>query len=144
MLRAEPERPGNVKQGNREEGLAPCRGEILEERADCISGKLRPVERRRWETPQHIGKRFRGDGTGFGKRATAESFCQDGSGSNRRGAASAEETCFRNAPFRNERRQFEDVATDGVAHLHGDTRAGKLPGVARVAEVVENGFAEHF
>jgi len=38
----------------------------------------------------------------------------------------------------------EDVAADGIAYLDGRAGARKLPGVARVAEVIENGFAEHF
>ena len=116
----------------------------MEEHSDRIGGELRAVERRRRESFQNTGNGFRGDGTGFDERAAAEFFRQDGGGSNRRRAASAEKTCFRNAPVNNARRKFEDVAADGIAYLDGNAGAGKLPGVARVSEVIENGFAEHF
>src|SRR6266852_1318428 len=39
--------------------------------------------------------------------------------------------------------ELEDVAADGIAYFDGGGGAGKLAGVSRVAEMIENGFAEH-
>lgn len=115
----------------------------MEQCADRVGGKLRAVERRGRKAAQHIRKRFCGDGAGFGERAATEFFGQDRSGSNRCGAAPAEKARFRNTPIHNARRYLEDVAADGIAYFDGNACARELPGVARVAEVVENGFAEH-
>src|ERR1700730_3055652 len=142
-LRAESERPGNNEQGDPAKRLATRRSEILEERGDRVGGQLCAVEGCGREPTQGFRESFRRDGPRLGKRAAAKALGQQRSASNRGGAAATEEARFRDTTVRDARGELEDIAADGIAHLDGRGCAGKLAGVSRVAEVIENGFAEH-
>src|ERR1700731_2060423 len=142
-LRAESERPRNNEQGDPAKGLAVLRSEILEERGGRVGGQLCAVECRGWEPSQGFGESFRREGPGLGERAAAKTLGEHRSASYRGGAPAAEEARFRDTAVRDAGGELEDVAADGIAYLDGRGCARKLAGVSRVAEVIENGFAEH-
>ena len=41
------------------------------------------------------------------------------------------------------RRQAQDVPADGIAHFYGCCRPGKITGISRVFEVIEDRIVEH-
>ncbi len=85
---------------------------------DGFGGELCAVKACGREPTEGFGERFRRDGAGFGRRAAAECFRQEGGAGNGSGAAAAEKTSLGDAAVRNSRRKPEDVATNGIAELH--------------------------
>jgi len=115
----------------------------LKEGADCVSGELCAMEGCRRKSAERLGKKIGGDRAGLGGRAAAEFFGEEGGAGNGGGAATAEEAGFGDVTIHDACGQLEDIAANGVADFYYCGRAGKFPGVARVAEVIENGLAEH-
>ena len=58
-------------------------------------------------------------------------------------AAAAKKPHFRDSSFDDFCGQLEDVTADGIADLDRGGSTGQLSGIARVAKMIENGFAEH-
>jgi len=115
----------------------------LKEGADCVSGELCAMEGCRRKSAERLGKKIGGDRAGLGGRAAAEFFGEEGGAGNGGGATAAEEAGLDDMTIHDARGQLEDVAADGIACFHRCRRAGKFASVARVAEVIENGLAEH-
>src|SRR5260370_9517307 len=108
-----------------------------------MGGKLRAVVGRGWVPAESPRERFLGKGGGLHGGAAGEFFRQNRRAGNRCRAATAEEARVRNAAVHDARRELEDVAADGVAHFDRSSGVGKRAGVARVAKMIENSFAEH-
>ena len=86
----------------------------------------------------------RRNATSFYRRAAAQLFRQKRSARNGRRAAAAQKPGFGDAAGFAAREQPEDVAADRIGDLYGCSGITELAGVSRIAEVIENGFAEHF
>ena len=85
-----------------------------------------------------------GDATGFRGRAAAEFFSQKRSARNGGSAAAAQKPGFGDAAGFETREEPEDVTAHRIRDFDRCSGIGELAGVSRVAEVIENGFAEHF
>ena len=116
----------------------------MDKTVDRVGGELRAVKGCRWKSAERLRERRRGDGAGFGRRAAEELLRQEGGASDRSSAAAAKEARVSNAPLREAHREPQDVPTNGITYLHRCRGAGQLPGITRVSEMIENGFAEHF
>ena len=115
----------------------------MQKRANGISGKLRAMKSCLGKAAEGYGNRFRRDRSGFRGCAAAELLGEERSAGDGGGATAAEETDFADAARFESGEKFEDVAADRIAHFDGCGGAGQFARVARIAEVIENGFAEH-
>jgi len=109
-----------------------------------VGGELRTVKRGWRKLAQNFRERLRSDGPDFGRSARGKTLGQYGSARNRSRTPAAKEARFRYTAVHDSCGELEDVAADGIAYLHCCTGAGQLPGIAWIAKVIENGFAEHF
>jgi hypothetical protein len=108
-----------------------------------VGRELRAVKRRSREASKSKRQGLRSDRARFAERFSAELLGQKRSASDRRGASAAEEARFGDAiPF-HANRKLKNVAADRVADFHGGVGRRKFAGVARVAEMIEDGVAEH-
>jgi len=96
-----------------------------------------------WQSAKSFRKRVCGDVARFGETPITELLRQERRASNRRCAAAAKKPDFLNTSPGNARSQLEDVPANGIADFHGCGGAGQLSGVARIAKMIEYGFAEH-
>lgn len=69
---------------------------------------------------------------------------EKGRAGNRGGAAATKKANFEDASIFDARRKLENVSTDGVADFNASCRVGEVTSIARITEVIEDGFAEHF
>lgn len=116
----------------------------MQERGNCVGGELCAVEGRGGQSPEGLGQRFSGDGARFGKRAATNLLCQERSTSDRGRATAAQEARFGDAYVHDPSGELQDVAADGITHFDCAGGIAELANIARIAEVLENGFAEHF
>lgn len=124
--------------------LARRRRQFSQKHGDGLSGKLRAVKGRRRKPAEGGGKRFGGDATGFHWRAAAELFGQERTARNGRSAAPAQKAGFGDAAGFEAGEESEDVTANRIRDFHGCGGITELAGVSRIAEVIENGFGEHF
>lgn len=92
---------------------------------------------------ESLGKRFGGDGARLGKPTPLELFGKERRAGNGCRASAAKKSCFPDTAVDDRSEQLEDIAANGIADFCDGTSSGKFAGVARIAEVIENGFAEH-
>jgi len=85
-----------------------------------------------------------GDATRFRGRAAAEFFGQQRSARNGGSAAAAQKPGFGDAAGFETREEPEDVTANRIRNFDRCSGIRELAGVSRVAEVIENGFGEHF
>ena len=123
--------------------LAIGRTQLWKERRKGIRGELCAVKSRGGKPPKGLGERIGGDGPSLGIGTAAKLFGQERSASDCGGAAAAEETHLSDSAGFDARGEFQDVAADGIADLNRGGGAGQFTDIARVAEVIEQGFAEH-
>jgi hypothetical protein len=97
-----------------------------------------------WEPSQGFGDGVRGERARFREAAIQKSFGQERRASDRRRAPSAEEARFGDLAILQADCQFEDVPAHGIADFDSGVGVWKFAGIARVAEVLENGVGEHF
>jgi hypothetical protein len=71
-------------------------------------------------------------------------LCEKGSAGNRGRAATAKKAGFQYASILDPCRQSENISTNRVADFNRGRRSCQLSGIARMAEVIEDGCAEHF
>jgi hypothetical protein len=79
----------------------------------------------------------------FCRRFTAQQFCQQGGARHRSDASARPESSFHDAPGLHAGREFKDVAADRVFNRNCGRRGVKCSHVARILEMVEDGFAVH-
>lgn len=115
----------------------------MKQGVDRVGSELCAVQSRRGKSTERLRDRFRGEGAGFGNRAAAELFGQEGSARNGCGAPTAQEPGLLDAAVRDSRRELQDIAANGIAYFDRGSGIGQLAGVARIAEMIENSFAEH-
>jgi len=118
-------------------------GEFLEQRREAVSGELGAVKRGGRESSESFGERLRRNGTKFGKRTRLKLLGEERGASDCGGAAAAEKANFGDAPVFKPGKKLEDVAANGIGHFHDGGRVREFAGVARITEMIENGFAEH-
>jgi len=95
------------------------------------------------QTAQRLRERFGADGAGFEDGAPADLLGEKRGTGDGGGAATAEKSRFRDLAIDDSRGEFQDVTADGIVDFHYGSCARNLSGVARAAEVIEDGFAEH-
>ncbi len=118
-------------------------GEFLDERAEGIGGELRAVKRRRREPAKSFGESIGRDGAEVRERTRLELFGEKRGAGDRGGAPTAKEASFRDAAVFEPGKQLQDVAANRIGYFDGSGGAGEFTRVARIAKVIENGFAEH-
>lgn len=116
----------------------------MQERNDGVGGKLRAMKGSLRKAAKRCGKRIGGDGASLRWCEVAQLFRQERSASDRRGAAAAKEARFRDAAQFETCEEFQNISADRIGHFDNNRGAGQFARVARVAEVIENCFAEHF
>ena len=115
----------------------------MQKRTNRVGGKLRAVKSGLGKAAERCGKRFGRDLTGFRECAATELLGDKRSAGDGRCAAAAQKTRFSNPARFEPREEFENITTNGIGRFDGCSSAGQFAGVARIAEVIENGFAEH-
>ena len=115
----------------------------MQERTNGVGGKLCAVKGSRGQAAEGLGKRFRGDGARFGKRAAVNLLRQERGAGDGGGAAAAKKACFCDASVHDASRNLQDVAADRIAYLDCTGGITEFAHVARIAKVLENSFAEH-
>jgi hypothetical protein len=118
-------------------------GEFFEKGGEAVGGELGAVKRGGRESSESSGERVRRNGRNVGQRTGFELFGEERSASDCSRAAATEETNFGDAAVFKPSKELQDVAANGIGHFDGSGGAGEFAGVARIAEVIENGFAEH-
>ena len=111
---------------------------------DGVSSKLRAVESRWRKISQRRGKRFGSDRPSFCRCAASKLFCQERRACDSCGATTAEEAGLSDSTRFEVRKELQDVPANWIRNFNGCRGPGKFAGVARIAKVIENGFAEHF
>src|SRR2546428_6438140 len=117
--------------------------EFGEKSFDGILGELAAVERRRRQLAERRGDLLGRNLPGLGRRASGEQFGEKRTAGNRSHAAAGLETGFSDAAVFQANGKLENVAASGVADFNDGRCAGKLSGIARGLEVVENNGAVH-
>src|SRR5208283_5645166 len=84
------------------------------------------------------------DGSRLIEGSPLNQFCQRGSASHRRDAALGLKPDFRNAPAAGLYAEAKPVSTHRVFNFGDGVRSGKVAGMARVLEVVEQLLGIHF
>jgi hypothetical protein len=118
-------------------------GEFLEKRSKAVGGELSAVKRGVRKSSESLGEKFRRNRTSVGEGTGFELLGEERGASDCGGAAAAEEANFRDAAVFEAGEQLQDVAANGIGDFDGSGSAGEFTRVARIAEVIENGFAEH-
>src|SRR5712692_69495 len=117
--------------------------EFGEKSFDRILGELAAVKRRGRQLAERRGD-FPGRNLArLGGRASGEQFGEKRTAGNRSHAAAGLETGFGDAAVFQANGKPENVAASGIADFTDGRCAGKLSGIARVLEVVENSGAIH-
>src|SRR3989454_1752672 len=117
--------------------------EFGENSFDGILGELAAVKRRGRQLAERRGDLLGRNLAGLGGRASGEQFGEKRTAGNRSHAAAGLETGFGDAAVFQANGKLENVAASGVADFNDGRCAGKLSGIARVLEVVENNGAVH-
>ena len=117
--------------------------EFGEKSFDGILGELAAVKRRGRQLAERRGDLLGRNLAGLGGRASGEQFGEKRTAGNRSHAAAGLETGFSDAAVFQANGKLENVAASGVADFNDGRCAGKLSGIARVLEVVENNGAIH-
>src|SRR5712691_666393 len=117
--------------------------EFGEKSFDGIAGELAAVKRRGRQLAERRGDLFGGNLAGLGGRASGEEFGEKRTAGNRSHAAAGLETGFGDPAVFQANGKLENVAASGVADFNDGRCAGKLSGIARVLEVLENDGAIH-
>src|SRR5260370_20215914 len=117
--------------------------EFGEKSFDGILRELAAVKRRGRQLAKRCGNLLGGNLAGLGKRSSGEQFGEKRTAGNRSHAAAGLETGLGDAAVFQANGKLEDVAASGIADLNDGRCAGKLSGIARVLEVVENNGAVH-
>src|SRR5438552_11946560 len=102
------------------------------------------MKRGRGKASQRVGKLVRRKRACLGKRAAAQMLGEERSAGDRGCTPATKETHLGKAAVFHARGEFQDVAADGIRDFDGRGGVRKLAGIARLAEMIENGFAEHF
>ena len=118
-------------------------GEFLDERAEGVGGELRTMKRRGREPGEGFRERLWCDGAEVRERTQLELFGEKRGAGNRGGAAAAKEASFHDAAVFEPGKQLQDVTANRISHFDRSGSAGEFTRVARIAKVIENGFAEH-
>src|SRR5712692_11992111 len=115
--------------------------EFGEKSFDGILRELAAVKRRGRQLAQRRGDLLGRNLAGFGRRASGEQFGEKRTAGNRRHAAAGLETGLGDAAVFQANGKLENVAASGIADFNDGRCAGKLSGIARVLEVLENSGA---
>jgi hypothetical protein len=70
-------------------------------------------------------------------------FGQKRSASNSSRAAATKESYFGDASRFEARKELKNISADRICNFDGRRGSGQFASVARIAKVIENGFAEH-
>src|SRR5260370_39732718 len=108
-----------------------------------ILRELAAVKRRGRQLAKRRGDLLVRNLAGLGKRSSCEQFGEKRTAGDRRHAAAGLETGLGDAAVFQANGELEDVAASGIADLNDGRCAGKLSGIARVLEVLENNGAVH-
>jgi hypothetical protein len=92
---------------------------------------------------KHLRKGIRGDRAHLFRRHIPQLFCSKRGARDRRGTPPAKKPHVGDATIFESRKKFKDVAADRIRHLDNRIGVRQLSGVSRIAEVLENGVAEH-
>ncbi|SRR6266568_2415530 len=117
--------------------------EFGEKSFDGILGELAAVKRRGRQLAERRRDLLRRNLPGLGGRASGEEFGEKRTAGNRSHAAAGLETGFGDAAVFQANGKLENVAASGIADFNDGRCAGKLSGITRVLEMVENSGAIH-
>src|SRR5712692_9413015 len=117
--------------------------EFGEKSFDGILGELAAVKRRGRQLAERRGDLLGRNLAGLGGRASGEQFGEKRTAGNRSHAAAGLETGLGDAAVFQANGQLKNVAASGIADFNDRRCAGKLSGIARVLEVLENDGAIH-
>ncbi len=115
----------------------------MQKRAYRVGGKLGAVKSGGRKGAERCRQRFGRDFTGFRECAAAKLLGQERCAGDGGRATATEEASFGNAARFEAREELENVSANGICDFDGCGGAGEFAGVARIAEMVENGFAKH-
>ena len=121
-----------------------ARQELRKECCERLRRELRAVKRGCGQSSERRRKRIPRDALRFCERAPGNLLGEKGSTGNRGRTAATKKTGLEDASIFDARRKLENVPTDGVADLDASCRVGEVTGIARITEVIEDGFVEHF
>src|SRR5713226_9625640 len=117
--------------------------EFGEKSFDGILGELAAVKRRGRQLAERRGDLLGRNLAGLGGRASGEQFGEKRTARNRSHAAAGLETRLGDAAIFQANGKLENVAASGIADFNDGRCPGKLSGIARVLEVLENSGAIH-
>src|SRR5713226_5212503 len=117
--------------------------EFGEKSFDRILGELAAVKRRGRQLAERCGDLLRSNLVRLGGRASGEQFGEKRTAGNRSDAAAGLETSLGDAAVFQANGKLENVAASGIADFNDGRCPGKLSGIARVLEVLENSGAIH-
>ena len=115
----------------------------MNHRTKGVGRELRAMKRRGRETPESLRQRFGGERAGFGESTIAQLLGEQRGARNCGGASAAEKTDLRDAALFHTNRQLKNIAADRVADFDDGIGRGKFAGIARIAEMIEDGVAKH-
>ncbi len=118
--------------------------QFIEEKAESLCGKLRSVKGGWRERAQSFGNSFGRNRTRCSESAACEALRQERGASDGSCTTAAQEARFGDAAIFDSRGKLQNVATDRIRRLHLRARGRQLAGVARIPEVVQDQFAEHY
>jgi hypothetical protein len=95
------------------------------------------------QSPERFRKRNLRDASRFGYGVPGDLLREEGSAGNRSRTAAAKKAGFEDASIFDACCKPENVSTRRIADLNGSCRTGKNADVARIAEMIEDGFAKH-